>query len=85
MSRPFDREAFISRLRQARIEKYGDGGIFPLAEALGIPPMTWSNYEMGVVIPESIILEFVSLTGVSPDWLLRGDGQQHWSHSQQSI
>jgi hypothetical protein len=81
MPRPFDREAFASRLREARLEAFRDGGIPPLAEALGLPAMTWSNYEMGVVIPDSVILKFVCLTGVSPYWLLTGEGQLLLSHS----
>jgi hypothetical protein len=85
MPRRFDREAFTSRLRQTRLEAYMDGGIPSLAEALGLPPMTWANYEMGVVVPDSVILEFVCLTGVSPRWLLTGEGQPFLSHSLPSI
>jgi hypothetical protein len=85
MPRPFDRVGFTSRLRETRLEAYRDGGIAPLAEALGLPPMTWANYEMGVVIPDSIILEFVCLTGVSPYWLMTGEGQRLWSYPIPSI
>ena len=75
MPEPFDREAFSSRVRQARLEAYGDAGIPRLAEELGIPPMSWSNYEMGVTIPDRVMLEFLSLTGASPHWLATGEGQ----------
>jgi hypothetical protein len=85
MPRPFDRDAFSSRIREARFEAYGEAGIPPLAEALGIPSMTWANYEMGVTIPDSIILHFISLTGASPHWLLTGEGQHLWPHSKPSV
>jgi hypothetical protein len=85
MKRLFDRVTFASRLRQTRLETYGDEGIPTLAGALGVPPMTWANYEKGVVIPDSVILEFVCLTGVSPHWLLTGEGQRLGFHAKPSI
>jgi hypothetical protein len=85
MARPFDRVGFTSRLRETRIEAFKDGGILSLAEALGVPPMTWANYEMGVVVPDSIILDFVCLTGDARYWLLTGKGQHLWSYPIPSI
>ena len=85
MPHPFDRAAFSSRVRQARIEAYGDEGVSVLAKDLGLPPETWSNYETGVTIPDRVILEFVNLTGASPHWLVTGDGHHPRSRPKPSI
>jgi len=69
-----DREALHARVRQIRREVYGETGIPSLAEALGVPPGTWVNFEGGVMIPATVILEFAALTGVNLDWLMRGKG-----------
>ena len=74
MSHHTDRLAFLGRIRQARLETYGEDGIPHLAGELGIAPGTWEDYEAGATIPDTIILRFVCLTGISPHWLLTGDG-----------
>ena len=43
-----------------------------LAEALGIPPETWANFEAGVKMPAEVVLGLLVLTGVRPEWLLTG-------------
>ena len=72
MPRKKDHPLFTTRLVQARVESYGEGGIPRLAQDLGIPARTWENYEVGVSIPGSILLEFLCLTRVDPRWLAWG-------------
>src|SRR3954447_2026237 len=62
------------RLRVVRAELFGERGGPELARRLGIPIRTWYNYESGVTVPGEIILRFVELTGVDPNWLLHGEG-----------
>ncbi len=63
------------RVREIREELFGDGGVPLLTEALDLPARTWSNYEAGVTIPAAVILRFIEVCGVSPHWLLTGEGQ----------
>lgn len=76
-----DRFAFNARVRQVRREVYGEEGIPLLAGELGIPPRTWENLEAGVTIPGPVLLKFLALTGVSPDWLLEGEGEPYAGRS----
>lgn len=62
------------RLRQIRSELYGAEGIAELVGLLGIPSRSWSNYENGVTIPGEVLLLFLILTRVEPQWLLHGEG-----------
>jgi len=64
-------------LRRVREETYGENGLPLLAESLGIPARTWFNYEAGATVPAVVILRFIKLTRVRPDWLLTGDGPRH--------
>ena len=61
------------RLRQVRLELYGEHGGPELARLLAIPAGTWFHYEGGVTIPGEVLLERLDLTGVEPRWLLRGE------------
>ena len=65
------------RLRMLRKELYGADGIPALAESLGIPDQTWSNYESGVALPGPILLALIEQTGVNPHWLLTGQGERY--------
>jgi hypothetical protein len=65
------------RIREVRLERYGEGGIPTLAEALKIPARTWLNFEGGVAAPASVILQFIELTDVEPHWLLTGEGERY--------
>ena len=65
------------RLRMIRRELYGADGIPTLAEALGIPNETWSNYEIGVAIPAPTLLVLIEQTGANPHWLLTGQGERY--------
>lgn len=65
------------RVGEIRRECFGENGASELAEALRIPTRTWLNYESGVTIPASAILGFIEVTGVSPRWLQRGEGDKY--------
>jgi len=67
------------RLRQVRMEIYGEHGAPALAGLLRVPHHTWTNYENGVTIPGEVLLELLVLTRVEPRWLLRGEGAQYRS------
>jgi hypothetical protein len=65
------------RVREVRLELYGELGGAALAEALDLPAETWTNYESGVVMPAPVILGFIELTGADPYWLLTGLGERY--------
>ena len=65
------------QLRQVRLDAFGEDGVPSLAKALGIPAQTWENYEAGVSIPGSLLLEFIELTGAHPRWMLTGEGDRY--------
>jgi transcriptional regulator with XRE-family HTH domain len=64
------------RVRQIRLDLYGEDGLENVARALGVPAQTWRNYERGVTMPAEMLLEFMALTGADPIWLLSGDGER---------
>ncbi len=65
------------RIREVRLELYGEHGGPLLAEALEVPFRTWLNYENGCTIPATSILRFIELTGTNPHWLLTGCGDKY--------
>jgi hypothetical protein len=65
------------RVHQIRMERYGEEGGRTLAHALDLPYRTWLNYEAGVTIPALVILRFIELTGVNPQWLLCGQCEKY--------
>jgi hypothetical protein len=69
-------DALARRLREVRLEMYGENGGPLLAEALGLPARTWAHYESGVTIPGLVLLRFIDATGVEPSWLLNGEGRR---------
>ena len=71
------RQLISQRLREIRWELYGEEGSSHVAQALGVPPQTWSNYECGCGVPAEILLEFIELTQVHPHWLLSGEGAKY--------
>jgi transcriptional regulator with XRE-family HTH domain len=71
------RPRISDRLREVRIERYGEFGTAALADELGVPARTWENYERGVTVPGEVMLKFLSHTGVRPDWLLTGSGHRY--------
>lgn len=65
------------RVREIRLEVFGDSGGAILADVLNVPARTWMNYEAGVTIPAPVILRLIDATGVSPHWLLTGRGPKY--------
>jgi len=70
-------DGLCRRLRQVRMELYGENGGPMLAEALHLPFRTWVNYESGITVPALVMLRFIVLTGASPHWLLTGEPPQY--------
>ncbi|RLT10180.1 MAG: hypothetical protein DWI24_08950 [Planctomycetota bacterium] len=62
------------RLRQIRLELFGEHGGPELARRLDLPARTWYNYETGVTVPAEVMLSFINQTGINPAWLLTGEG-----------
>jgi hypothetical protein len=62
------------RLREVRVELYGEHGGSVLARLLCLPRRTWAKYEDGATIPGEVLLAFVVGTGADPQWLLHGEG-----------
>ncbi len=71
------RDGLCRRVRQIRVELYGENGGPMLAEALQLPFRTWTNYESGIVMPALVMLRFIMLTGACPHWLLTGEAPQY--------
>ena len=46
-----ERDGLGRRLRQVRMDLYGENGGPMLAEALRLPVRTWINYESGMTVP----------------------------------
>jgi hypothetical protein len=74
---PRENEQLSLRVRQIRIERFGDDGVSALSRALEIPARTWEHYEGGVTIPGRALLLFIELTGAEPHWLLTGEGERY--------
>ncbi len=66
-----------SRLREIRVDLYGEFGAPLLADALEIPVRTWLNYEAGVTLPADVVLKLIDIARVNPHWLLTGEGDLH--------
>ncbi|HEV3122541.1 MAG TPA: helix-turn-helix transcriptional regulator [Isosphaeraceae bacterium] len=60
-----------------RLDEYGEFGGPMLAKRLKLPFRTWANYEAGVMMPAEIMLRFIALTNVNPEWLLTGNGERY--------
>jgi len=69
-------DALARRLREVRLEMFGDDGVPLMAEALRLPARTWANYESGVNIPGLVLLRFIEVTGAHPHWLLTGHSRR---------
>ncbi len=65
------------RVREIRLERYGEHGAPLLARQLRIPPRAWINYESGHTIPGEILLGFIAVTGADPQWLISGHGSRY--------
>lgn len=64
------------RLREIRVDLWGESGAQSLADSVGVPLRTWVGYESGVTIPGLILLRFIEVTGARPRWLLTGEGSK---------
>jgi hypothetical protein len=71
------RKLLGDRLKEIRVELYGEHGGNQVARLLKIPVATWHNYETGVVVPAEVILRFIDATSVDPRWLLFGLGEKY--------
>jgi SOS-response transcriptional repressor LexA len=68
------KDQISGRLRQIRMELFGEHGGPELARRLDLPARTWYNYETGVTVPAEVMLNFINQTNVNPVWLLSGHG-----------
>jgi hypothetical protein len=71
------RSGLARRVREVREDLDGPHGAQFLADALGLPLETWTNYERGVTIPAEVILRLIDDTGAAPRWLLTGEGSKY--------
>ena len=76
-SRANERMPFASRVREIRLDLYGEEGVPLIAKELKLPTRTWLNYEAGCTIPALVILHFIDLTSANPKWLLTGRGEKY--------
>jgi hypothetical protein len=67
------------RVKAVRMQRFGACGGPMLAELLGIPHQRLERIEAGGAIPAELILRFIDITGVSPRWLLSGEGERYGS------
>jgi hypothetical protein len=74
---PTPRQLLVGRLRQLRVDRYGEEGGPMLADLVGVPARTWLNYEHAVAIPGEVLLVLIVLTGVEPLWLHAGVGPMY--------
>ena len=65
------------RITLIRAEMSGNQDLATFAQALSLPERTWLNYEAGVAIPGSVLLDFLALTSVEPNWLRTGEGPRY--------
>jgi hypothetical protein len=79
------RNLVAERLKEIRVEIYGERGGPEIARRLKIPGRTWRNYEVGVTVPAEVILRFIDLTSVEPTWLLFGRGEKYRNQASGTI
>ncbi|WP_165251604.1 hypothetical protein [Paludisphaera soli] len=71
------KEGLSQRLREIRLELYGENGGPILAAELKIPFRRWAFYEAGASMPAQDLLRFLELTGANSNWLLTGEGTKY--------
>jgi hypothetical protein len=79
------RNLLAARLKQIRVEIFGEDGAVEVARRLKIPAGTWHNYERGVTTPAEVILRFIDVTSVDPRWLLFGLGEKYRNEAPGSV
>jgi hypothetical protein len=65
------------RVQAVRLDVYGECGGPMLAKQLRVPYRTWMKYEGGEMMPAEVLLRFIALTNVNPNWLLKGRGKRY--------
>ena len=71
------KHGLAQRVREVRLELYGENGGPMLASELKIPYRNWVRYESGGTMPGPAMLRFLELTGANPHWLLTGIGPKY--------
>jgi DNA-binding transcriptional regulator YiaG len=71
--------AIADRLAAIRLERFGEDGQPAMAKRIGVPVLTWNNFECGVSVPAEFILKVLALLEVEPEWLLYGAGPKYRS------
>jgi hypothetical protein len=71
------RDGLARRVREVRLDLYGENGGPLLADSLAVPFRTWHGYEAGLTIPAPTLLRFIEVTGANPHWLLTGQGEKY--------
>lgn len=66
-----------NRLREIRLEVFGEHGGPEIARLLDLPARTWYNYETGVTVPAEVLLGFIDETNVNPLWIFHGEGPKY--------
>ena len=70
------KDGLSRRIREIRLELYGENGGPLLAAAIGTPFRTWMSYELGASMPAQSLLRFIEVTRTEPRWLLTGEGRK---------
>lgn len=74
-------DAFADRIRQLRIERFGDerGARSSAAEAMGISPAEWQGYESGVLPGVDRLVQICRVFECDANWLLglNGNGRRN--------
>lgn len=68
-----ENEAFIARVRAAREAKFSTQK--PVYQFLDIPQDQYKHYEIGRPLPRRYVPKFCTITEVSMEWLLTGEGR----------
>jgi hypothetical protein len=75
-----DYSSLSERIRDVRMDLFGEYGGPILAGRLRIQPRTLARMEAGGPVAGVLILKLIEVTGVNPHWLLCGDGEK-FGHS----
>jgi len=79
------RKWIAERVRQIRIERYGENGGPVLAKAMGIPFQAWASYEAGTTMPSEVLLRFIQVTNSNPNWFLTNMDDQYCLSDRDSV
>jgi hypothetical protein len=70
------RSAIGNRLREVRQELW-DGHFDGLCVTLGVSRRSWWNWETGNAVPPEVLLRFILVAEIHPQWLLTGEGPRY--------